>query len=294
MNLFLNAFLLTLTVLTTGSISSQKTDLELHLKKGETYKMKMEMGNIVDQEMMGNKVHIDQKITTETELKVEDILANGNYLIGQTYKRVAMNVSSNGQSMSFDTDIKDAASPLASLNDLKGASIKYELSPKGDISNVTGIDEILKNAGALQAKTISGIIDKDKLAGAFSYIPKNKIKEGDSYTKTIKLKEAMGIDVTTKYTVETLTKEKASIKLSSDIEFKSDKPIEQNGMKMRMSGHGTQSGMYRIDMKTGMPQSADTDQDINMTVMMKNPQTGKDMAIPMKIKSLVKLSVTKR
>ncbi len=168
MNNFFKVFLLTLTVLTSGSISAQKTDLKLNLKKGETFNMKMDMNNVIDQEMMGNKVHVEQNISTETELKVEDVLANGNYLIGQTYKRVVMNVSSNGQSMSFDTDIEDAASPLASLNDLKGVTIKYELSPKGDISNVTGIDEILKDVGTLQAKTISGIIDKDKLEGAFS------------------------------------------------------------------------------------------------------------------------------
>ncbi len=103
----------------------------------------------------------------------------------------------------------------------------------------------------------------------------------------------MGVNVTTKYTVENLTSEKASIKLSSDLQFNSDEPIVQNGITMKMSGHGTQSGMYQVNMKTGMPKSADTDQDINMTVMMINPQTDKDMAIPMKIKSSVKLTVTK-
>jgi len=293
MKRILNLCLLTLVLSASVSIYAQKTDIRLKLKKGDVYLMKTRMNNVVDQDMMGMKIKVDQNVTTETVLKVTDVLANGNYIVEQTYKRLAIDMNTNGQKLSYDTDVEDASSPLALLKNLKDATIKYELTPKGEISNISGLNELLTGMNPQQAKMVSGIADKDKMASTFSYIPKDKVKPGDTFTKSIKLKEVMGIVVDTKYTVEKITPAEAAIRLDSDMKFSPSNPVEQNGITMKMNGTGTQNGTYLIDMKTGMPNSAKTTQDIDMTVSMKNPQTGKDMAIPMKIKSDVDLTVTK-
>ena len=276
------------------SISAQKTDIKLNLKEGDSYLFKMAMNNVVNQDMMGMKVQVDQNMTTETGFNVIGIAENGNYLVKQTYKRVVMDISTNGQKMHFDSDAEDAAeSPLSSIKKIVGVTLTYELSPKGDVSNVKGIDKLLQDMAPAQAKMLSEIADKDKLSNIFSYMPKEKVTTGDSYTKTVKLKEVMGIEVETKYTIESINTEKASIKLHSDIEFNPDKPIEQDGMKMKMEGKGTQSGVYQVNLKTGMADSAKTEQDLDMTIRMKNPQTGKDMSIPMKMTSIIRFTVIK-
>jgi hypothetical protein len=282
-----------LVIFASFSFYAQKTDIKLNLKKGDVYMMKTQMSNVIDQDMMGMKIKVDQDVTTETEIKVADVLANGNYIIEQTYKRLTLSMNTNGQKLSFDTDVEDASSPLALLKKLKDATIKYELTPKGDISNVSGLNELITGMDPRQANMVSGIVDKDKMAGTFNYIPKEKVNPGDTFIKKIKLKEVMGIAVDTRYTVEKITSDEAAIRLASDMKFSPAKPIVQNGISMKMDGTGMQKGIYLIDMKTGMPKSAKTTQDIDMTVNMKNPQTGEDMAIPMKIASTVDLTVTK-
>ena len=289
----LRSSLTALVIFASFATYAQKTDIRLNLKKGDVYSMNMKMANVIDQEMMGTKIEANQEVTTETEIRVADVLPNGNYIIEQTYKRLTLSMNTNGQEMSYDTDAEDASSPLASLKSLKDATIKYELTPKGDISDIRGLNEIIGGMSPSQAKMISGIADKDKMSSTFSYIPKEKVAPGDSYTKSIKIKEVMGIAVDTKYTVESITSDEAVIALSSDMTFSPDKPVEQGGMTMRTKGKGTQTGTYRIDLSSGMPKNAKTRQDIEMTVTMKNPQTGKDMSIPMKIVSNVDMTVTK-
>ena len=295
MKLIIKTVLFTLILLASTNINAQKADVKLSLNKGDVYNFRMEMNNIINQEVMGVKMAIEQNINTVMTFEVNDVLGNGNYMVEQTYKRVIMDMTSNGQNMSFDTDIDDASSPLSVINKLKEVSIKYELSPKGDISNITGYDELLNSlSGAQQTKILSGILNKDNLSNFFSYIPDEKMELGGSYTNTVKMKDVMGIEVTTKYVVEDISSNKVILKLSSDIEFNPEDTIEQAGIKMKMKGEGIQVGSNEINLNTGMLNSGFTKQNIDMNITMKNPQTNEDMSIQMKIDTKIKVTVIKQ
>ena len=53
-----------------------KALLRLNLQKGTTYEMTMVMNNQIDQEMMGQKIKIDQKMEMVFSYQVLDILPN--------------------------------------------------------------------------------------------------------------------------------------------------------------------------------------------------------------------------
>ncbi|NPA36213.1 MAG: hypothetical protein GXO47_05125 [Chlorobi bacterium] len=288
--------LFTATLVFTSVIYAKDADLSLRLKKGETYEITTNMRNTINQEMMGQLINVAQNMTATVLMKVKDKLPNGSYIIEQSYKRITLNINSNGQTLSYDTDNEaDNGSPLAMVKNIIGPSVQYEVTPDGEISNISGLDEMLnKIGGSQQQQMMSGVVSKESLLSFYNYLPKEKVKEGLSYSKKINMKEMLGTEVTVFYTVAKITDKNITLNVNSDIKFNPDKPIENNGMKVNMKGDGKQTGKYIISANTGMPETMEIDQTINMTMSMKNPQTDKIISLPIKTNSIVKTTVIKK
>lgn len=286
--------LLLILAISMPNLLAKKGDIKLKLKKGDVYTTTMDMNNKIDQQMMGQQMKIDQEMLIISSMTVTDELKNGSFHIEQRYVRMKIDMNAMGQNISMDTE-GESTPQNAALIKMKEAVIQYDVTPKGVISNITGFEELLQAtlSDPQSAQMMKSFASDDMLKSFFSYIPQERVKVGDSYTSSTKLQSAMGAEIDIKYDVKEITKKQMYLDLSSDITFSPDTPIEQNGMKIKMSGTGTQGGNFMVNTKDGMPTSSEITQDMKMNLSFKMPQSDEDMSMPMKLKSIVKTTVTK-
>ena len=284
-------------IISATTVSAQKTSLQLHLKKGDVYTQHTQMNNTMNQQMMGQSISMEQKTTMVTSLKVVDVSGSGNYILEQSYLQIKIDMNMNGQNMTIDTENTGSSSPLiAPFAKMKEAKVRFEVSPSGAISNVSGLNEILNVVTRNNPQTsniIKNMVSESTLAAAFSYLPKDKVSKGDRYTNSIKLDEMFGMEITNKYTVSSIIGNSVNLDVTCDIAFAPEEPIVQNGMKMNIKITGTQNGTFVVDKSDGMATASNTKQVLDMTMSMKNPQNGQDVNIPMNINTDIKVTLTK-
>ncbi len=290
----LRLVLVTVAVMTSFiATNAQKTDLTLNLKKGDVFTAKMVMNNNIDQMLQGQPMKMQQDMQVQFIMTVTDILSNGNYLVNQSFTSLAMNLDTNGQKMVIDSE--DTDNPASkSFQVLKDMLISFEVSPSGEVTNIKGYEDLAEKLGNPQmAGMLKGITGSEQVSGFFDYIPKTTIKKGDSYTSTKQMPELMDMDVTTKYTVSDITKDAVSLDVSSHIKMDAGEMFQQNGMDMKMKANGDQTGMYNIDIKSGMLSQSDITMDMDMEISFKNPQNEEEMTMPMVMKAHIVTTVAK-
>lgn len=291
--------LISISLLLISFRADSKVLLRLNLEKGTTYEMTMNMTNSIDQEMMGQNMKIDQKTEMGFLFQVLDVLPNKNFQIEYSMSKMKLNMNINGQDVSFDSESTDESNPMnKSLKDLVNIKIKMELTPKGTVENIEGLDQFVKQlAGNQQMAQTMQMFMNDKNFGSFvgqtfSYFPEEEIKEGSKWTSSFALPALMNMETKMNYEAASISKANILLNVTSDINM--DMPIEQNGMKIEMKMTGAQNGTMTINPKDGWLRESDLTQKFDMHMKMKNPQSGEDMEIPMLMNSVVKFIVVKK
>jgi len=287
-------------ILLVGNLSQaqSKVLLRLNLQKGTSYEMTMAMTNNIDQEMMGQKMKIDQKMEMLLTYQVLDLLPNGNFLVEYSMQNMKMDMNVNGQQIIMDSN-GDASDPMnASLKSIVGNKIKIELNKMGHVERVEGLEEYAKklSENPQLAQSMQMFSDeknfKSFIGQSFNYFPENEITKGDKWTSTAKLPALMNMEIKMNFEVADIKPEQIDLNVISDVNI--DAPIEQMGMKMNMKVIGTQNGTMIIDLTDGWLRSSDLTQKFDMKMKMKNPQSGEDMEIPMVMNSVAKITVVKK
>lgn len=278
--------------------AQSKVLLRLNLQKGTSYEMTMAMTNNIDQEMMGQKMKIDQKMEMLLTYQVLDLLPNGNFLVEYSMQNMKMDMNVNGQQIIMDSN-GDASDPMnASLKGIVGNKIKIELNKMGQVERVEGLEEYAKklSENPQLAQSMQMFSDeknfKSFIGQSFNYFPENEIIKGDKWISTAKLPALMNMEIKMNFEVADIKPEQIDLNVISDINI--DTPIEQMGMKMNMKVTGTQNGTMIIDLTDGWLRSSDLTQKFDMKMKMKNPQSGEDMEIPMVMNSVAKITVVKK
>ncbi len=295
--LFLPVILMVLIAFSVDAKS--KVLLRLNLQKGSVYEMTMSSSSNIDQNMMGQNMKIIQKMDMVYNYRILDVLPNKNWTVDYTVRKIKMDVSMNGQKMVFDSENPDENNqmyePLKSLKDLK---LTFELSSSGKVENVKGLDEYAKklsgNRMMSQAMEMFASSENfaDFISQAFNYFPETEVKTGDKWTSVIKLPGLMNMETTMNYEVAAIEKNDVVLNVTSDVNV--DSPVEQGGFKMNVKMTGTQTGTMNIDTEDGWFRSTDLVQKFDVKMKMKNPQSGEDMEIPMKIDAVTKYTVVKK
>ncbi|HZL10131.1 MAG TPA: DUF6263 family protein [Prolixibacteraceae bacterium] len=278
--------------------AQSKVLIRLNLQKGNTYEMTMASNNIIDQEMMGQKIKMDQKMNMVFSYHVLDILPNHNFLIEYSMVKMKLDMNINGQEITLDSENTDESNPMNEvLKGLDSLKLKFELSPAGKVEQVVGLEEYAKKLAGNQqiAKTMPMFLDdnnfKTFIGQGFSYFPEVAVGEGEKWTSSFKLPAMMNMETIMNFEVAAIEKDQISLNFTSDVNI--DTPIEQGGMKMNMKMTGKQDGTMTIDTKDGWIRQSDLTQKFDMKMKMKNPQTGEDMEIPMVMNSVTKITVNK-
>lgn len=276
---------------------SAKTTLRLNLQQGTVYEMNMSMTMNMDQEMMGQKMKMDQKMDMQLNFKVAEVQANKNYLIEYSVGQIKMNITANGQQMTFDSQSgTDPASEK--LKAMIGQTIKMEVTPLGKVEKVEGMEAFIekmgndKMMGQMMPMFSSDEGFKSFMGQTFGYIPENEVEQGSKWSCNAQLTSAMNLDMKVDYELTSVAGNELDMSVSST--FSGNKQIEQMGMKMDMQIDGIQIGTMTVDAADGWMQTQSLNQNIKMIMKMKNPQSGEDMSMPIDLKAVVTTKVVKR
>ncbi|HAH24509.1 MAG TPA: hypothetical protein DCL77_12290 [Prolixibacteraceae bacterium] len=279
--------------------AESKVLLRLNLQKGTKYEMTMDMDNAVNQTMMGKDMKISQKMVMVFTYHILEVLPNKNFLMEYSISHMKMNMVVNEKEMNFDSQHPDTLNPMSGL--FKGLfydTLKLELSPRGQVERVEGLEEYVKkiSQNPMMAQAMQ-MFSSDKsfksfVGQTFNYFPESEVAQGDKWTSTFTLPAMMNMEAVMNFEVAAIEKDQTVLNVLSDINV--DGPFEQNGMKFNIKMTGTQHGSMTIDSNDGWFRLSDLTQKMDLTMKMKNPQTGEDLEIPMLMNSVAIMTVVKK
>lgn len=276
---------------------SAKTLLRLNLQKGVVYEVNTTTTSNMDQEMMGQQIKMEQVMNMQLVYKIADVLANKNYLIEYSVEKMKMDLSANGQQMSFDSQA--GSNPQSEkLKSMIGQVVKMEVTTTGKIVKVEGLDAFISKVAddKMLGQIVPMLSSEDGFKSfadqAFGYIPEDEIEQGSKWSSAARLVSAMNLDIKQDFELVSISGNDASMMVKSS--FNGQKQVEQMGMKMDMQIDGNQNGTMVVDITDGWIRSQKVNQNIKMVMKMKNPQTGEDVNMPIDMTSVIETKVEKK
>lgn len=289
------SFLIFLVVVNTYTFAGKL--LRLNLQKGTTYEMAMTSSNQVEQEMMGQKMKVDQKMEMVFTYKVLEVLPEQKFRIEYSFSRMKAEMNMNGQEMKMNTDsINNLTEP--GLKELLSLKLVMTVNQMGQVEKVEGLNEFAQklsgNRQLAQSMQMFASEEnfKNYFAQTFNYFPGKEVSVGDQWKTSVKVPALMNTVIEMVYAVTAIEKDMVYLDFLSNVDTNSQ--IEQMGMKMDVKIAGKQSGKMVVNAADGWLTVSDMTQKFDMNLKMKNPQTGEDMTIPMVINSMVNIAVTKK
>ncbi|MBS1623838.1 MAG: hypothetical protein JST83_07455 [Bacteroidetes bacterium] len=270
---------------------AQTYDLKLDLKKGLKYDQSMTMNMVMDEAIAGQQIKMDMTANFGYTQEVKSVKSNGDYVIESTYEHIAMKVNAMGSTLTYDSDLKKQKDSIAEMlgqtfSKVIGKKFLITVSPRGKVSNVTGLKEIL--ADMMASSTPNAVqlaqtfFDEDKIisnySSAYGYFPDHVVKVGETWTNHNQIQSVVPIDMTSAYTLKEVKGNTAVISMAADLAMKNDS-MEVQGMTASMDLKGTFTGDYKMDMKSGLPTAGTMEMPITGTMQVMN------MSVPMNVKS---------
>jgi hypothetical protein len=263
------AALIFLIASTPDNLSAKKTEIKLHLKKGQQFEYVVTETLSTEQRFGGNPVEIEQIIKLTINQVVLDKLRNGNYLIQADYKRFTFEKDSPEGNQGYDSN---AANNIKSLDDVLSRMtmlhLKYEISPVGVVSNLTGFEDLIKDV-AIYTKLIRLINDfgTDKIIfRLFDYFPKTNVEAGDKWVNIDSLSHLNNFIYDINYTLAEASPENIKLERLAKIKYISEKPVLQYNKEVSIDETGTQKGDVFLDPKNNMPLSSLVTQNTNILI----------------------------
>ncbi len=272
--------------------------LRLNLQKGTTYEMTMTAANQIDQEMMGQKIKIDQKMEMVFSYKVLDVSPDQKFRIEYSFLRMKLDMNVNGQEVKMNSESTDNNPMDAGLKELLSLKLIMTLNQLGQVEKVEGLNEYAqKLSGNRQLSQAMQMFTseenfKNYFAQTFNYFPEKEVSVGDQWKTEVKVPALMNTQISMVFNVAAIEKELVYLDVAAVVDTETQ--MEQMGMKMDVKMAGKQSGKMVINATDGWLTGSDLIQKFDMNMKVKNPQSGEDMVIPMVINSVVNIAVVKK
>ena len=273
--------------------AANKTTIRLNLQKGESYELIANVKGDIVQEMMGQKVEMEQNMTISSIMNVTDKLADGNFAIEYRYKAIRMDVKGMGQAFRFDSESPDKSSPIYPIFEgMINGKLQLVVTPLGKIVKAEGFESLLKgvNANPQIAEALKPFNNADgfktNFEQTFGYFTDKETEQGDVWSNTIEIPNLGFAKITTDFQAVSITDNQLDITMKAIINTNGE--LEQNGIKIDMAIEGNQAGTLDIERKTGLFSVSDVLMKLKINMKFKNPATGDDMTMPMEINSTTK------
>jgi hypothetical protein len=281
--------------------------LQLKLAKGETYYLRTVIDQHMVQTVMNMQQVMDQSMGTGLKMDVLDVDRQGNMRIRSTYNWSM--AKRTGPMGTLDYDSAKQPTPPAGAEPftaLLGQSYVIRISPKGEVLDVNGVEEL---QAAVRKKLPPGAEGDPAMSALAQYIDKNGIKQmvegalgvypdrpvevGESWSRKRVVAPMFELTFDSKWTLQKLEAGVAIIAATASLRSNVNKPVEAGGMKMTFDLAGTQDGTIRMQVATGLIVLGQARQQLKGEIKMGDSAQGQPMmAIPMVVDTTVRLEMS--
>lgn len=284
--------------------AQDKVLLRMNLQPGQTfdqgYAMEMKSSSVISK-----KQRVDTTITTNFGLhnEVLGVDNSGNIKLKTTYQQIALKSSSaygpKKSTFSYDSSHPPKQVPLGAqtLAGLVGQSLIVTMSPQGKALKVEGMDTIIQRMMAgtknpqeratMQATLKNTLESVTKSFAGIERFPETAIIVGDSWTSVVS--SPILPQLLMKYTLVSSKDDVATIAVLADFSPNPKTPaLKMSQFQMKTSISGTESGVMRVDEKTGLVISSELNMRMKDVVSMTAPKS----TFKSKTKPVVPYSIT--
>jgi len=282
------ALLIFLLSITSLSLYAGKTKIRLLLKKGQKFEYLVSGTFKAENNSSDKPIEVDQKMELTIDQVVLDKLRNGNYLIQADYKRFTLEINSNDKIAKYDSNLSDNRPWFNRLLEgLTKISLKYEVSPLGVVSNLTGFEEFTKDKDR-HDEVVNYIKEfgTDRIiVQMYNYIPKLKVEKGDQWIAEGVLAEMNNLKYDINYMLDEVTDENCKLDFNAKFKYASDKKLILGKKSIRVEETITQKGNIILDTKRNLPLLSTVNQKTDMLLYTKDTVTNNQDVSQMKMTS---------
>ena len=290
---------------------SDKVDLRLRLKEGQTYKLTMTTAQQIDQEIQGTKQSVTQDFGFGLNYLVEKVdPASGAMRVKVTYEWTSATQMTPAGKTEFDSRTQKGPVPPAQRGfaALVGRGFGLTLNPFAGLSDVTGADAMVTAmveqmdlpAGPERQAAEAAMrkqFNDESLKNTFdsmAIFPEHPVDVGESWKRQATMKAMFTAIMDNTYTLRAREGGKATIAVESTIRPpEHPEPTEMGGAKLTFSLSGTQQGEFVIDEGTGWYVSGRISQDLGGTMTIVPPGGTNGLDVPVKIATKITLTGTR-
>ncbi len=300
-------FILISAVIVAVQCAKPEISLHLNLKPGDNFITRMTTTQQITQTVQNMTNELAQEITMDLRYDVTAQTEEGISTIRVTYERVGFSQVGPFGTFEYRSWESPEEVPLAAQGFaiLVGKSIEMQLSSRGQVIAVTGIDEILDTMLeslelTVDDQTRAMLRDnfrrqfgqsavKENMSRMFAFYPDTPVGVGDSWSSTAKLATGIPMVVDNQCRVTGIKDGKVSLDVKSKIEPNKDERITQiMGMDMYYDIHGTQEGTIVLDSLSGWLVEGQLVQNFDGSVKVTSPQAPEEsMDLPMAVSSTI-------
>lgn len=275
--------------------------LKFNLEKGKSYEYAMKTHFDMTLDMKGKKMETGGDVDFGFNMKVDDVDAQGNRMLTNSYDAIRFRMNAMGMDMGYDSkNIGDTTHEnLTSgifrkiFGAMVGKSFKMTMSPTGEITKIVGLREMVDamsehlnvpdNMKEKMSQQFKQSFNEDQVRQnfqqGFGFYPGKPVKVGDSWNKNLNTNiNNMAMNLDSKYTVREIMGNNVTIDVTSMIKA-------GGGDTASVAGHldmkGESKGSMVVDLPTGLAKNSRV--EMNMKLSSPALQQPMDMKMTMTI-----------
>lgn len=297
--------------LRTSAHAVDKVQLKLKLEKGACYVFHHTSDQDITQTIQGKKQEIQQTMLFEYEMLVQDIDKENNYIIKNSYTKVAFSQDGPMGTIEYDsTKPSKTVHPVAKgFAGLVNQSFIIKMNKEGKVVDVIGVDKMLDSilkkmefpteaARKMTEKTMKKQFGEDALKeqmeNMFLNYPEKPVGPGDKWTRSISLTRGFPMNIENAYSLKKFEGDTAFINIRSTIRpNRNSEGMKMGNMTMKYNIQGVQTGTMEINRITGLTTSSTLEQKMTGKIEI-NGKGAQNMSFPITIVSEVSLTCKKK
>jgi hypothetical protein len=290
------------------AMAGEALDLKLNLKPADSYSCVMETQQEIVQTVNGQDRKLGQELLQSWRYDVIGIDDDGDVELGLTYTRIRIRQDYGFQSSEYDSDSPpDYIEPfMRGYGVLVGSQIRIAIAPKGQVTNIYGVDSLFDSIVA--ALDLPDSPRKDEIIGAmrdqfgetairqsleqiFGFFPQSAVETGETWTSEKQITSGIPMRVIDDYRLESRRGGVAYIDISSTVSSNpGGGPVQLGPVEMIYEVEGSNHGFLRVDEITGLPLESEIDMNMSGTIRASGVPDEDEAAWPMR--STGRVSVT--
>ncbi|NQT16348.1 MAG: hypothetical protein HQ582_26560 [Planctomycetes bacterium] len=289
---------------------TEKIELRLQLKQGETYKLRMSSEQTITQTMGETKQETPQTTGFDLSHLVKEVRDDGTTVLQVTFDALRLKQKGIMGTVDYDSSNPPPAESLdgmvKGLAALVGKGFTVDLTAKGKATNVEGADQLvaaLTETIEVPMPALQTVVEeqlkrqfgneamKEMMEQMIGVYPDGPAGPGDSWTRKVAVSRGFSAIMNDTWTLKSRQNGVAALDLQSTVEPDPDAGVLDMGLaKVTYELGGTRNGSVELDEATGWVLRSTVQQSLSGELKVEGgPEAGGGMAIPLSIEGTTRV-----